>query len=238
VNTKTGDLCWKTLYRVGGVAPLIALVFYSSEFLISFSGETYPTTPEGWFALFQRSRILGLYFLNALDVLSIALLGTLFLALYVALKETNPSLMAIAAFLAFLGIAVFVSTRGAMVSATLSLSDQYAAATTEAQRSQILAAGRAIHAAGRATPETTGFVFLAIAGLIISIVTLRGGGFGRATPYVGILASLATFGDDISILLAPSLAVILMPINGLLWLIWWLLVSRGLFRLGRGITEA
>jgi hypothetical protein len=26
--------------------------------------------------------------------------------------------------------------------------------------------------------------------------------------------------------------------NGLLWLIWWLLISRGLFRLGRGITEA
>jgi hypothetical protein len=238
VNTKTGDPTWKTLYRIGGVAPLIVLVFYSSQFLVSFSGETYPTTPEGWFALFQRSRILGLYFLNALDVLSIALLGTMFLALYVALKETHPSLMAIAAFLAFLGIAVFVSTRAAMVSATLSLSDQYAAATTEAQRSQILAAGRAIHAAGRATPETTGFFFTAIAGLIISIVLLRGGSFGRATAYVGILASLVTFANDMSIVLAPSLAAILMPINGLLWLIWWLLISYGLVKLGRNASKA
>jgi hypothetical protein len=106
------------------------------------------------------------------------------------------------------------------------------------QRSEILAAGRAIHAAGRATPETTGFAFLAVAGLIISIVTLRGGRFDRATAYVGILASLATCANDIGIVLAPSLAVILMPINGLLWLIWWLLISRGLLSLWRRITEA
>ena len=44
--------------------------------------------------------------------------------------------------------------------------------------------------------------------------------------------------NDISIVVAPSLAAILMPINGLLWLIWWVLVSRGLFQLGRQIAEA
>ena len=64
----------------------------------------------------------------------------------------------------------------------LSLSDQYVAATTEAQRAQILAA-------------------------------------------------LFTLVNDLSIVVAPLWASILMPINGLLWLVWWLLVSRGLFRL-------
>ncbi|MBN1580497.1 MAG: DUF4386 family protein [Anaerolineae bacterium] len=237
MNTKTDDSQWKTLYRVGGAAPLIALAFYLSQFLIFFSNETYPTTPEGWFVLFQHSKLLGLFFLNVLDVFSIALLGTMFLALYIVLRQFNPSLMAIAAFFSFLGVAVFCSTRAAAVSATLSLSDQYAAATTEAQRFQILAAGQAIHAPIRATVETAGFFFMAAAGLIISVVILHGKSLSRVTAYVGILASLVTFANDISIVVAPSLATILMPINGLLWLVWWLLISRGLFRLARDISK-
>lgn len=236
MNAETRDSAWKSLYRVGGTAPLIALAFYLSQFLISFFKETYPTTPEGWFALFQRSKVVGLFFLNALDILSIAILGAMFLALYVALRQFNQSYMAIAAFLAFLGIAVFVSTRTMMVSATLALSDQYAAATTEAQRSHILAAVQAMHAPGRATPETAGFFFMALAGLIISVVIRQSAIFGPVTAYVGILASLATFANDVSIVVAPSLATTLMPINGLLWLIWWLLISRGLFRLARGVS--
>jgi uncharacterized protein DUF4386 len=236
MTAKTGDPTWSALYRIGGMAPLIALAFYLSQFLIVFSGEMYPTTPEGWFALFQRSKLLGLFFLNALDIFSISVLGAMFLALYVALKEASPSWMAIAAFLAFLGIAVFVSSRAAMVSGTLSLSDQYAAATTETQRSQILAAGQAIHATGRATPETIGFFLMAVAGLIISVVLRRSAAFGQVTAYVGILASLFTLADDICVLVAPALAAFLMPVNGLLWLIWWLLISRGLFRLVRGVS--
>jgi hypothetical protein len=237
VNAEARERTWKSLYRIGAVAPLIALALYLSQFLLVFSGETYPTTPEGWFALFRRSRVLGLFVLNALDILSMALLGIMFLALYVALSRTHRSAMAIATFLAFLGIAVFVSTRAGMVSATLALSEEYAVATTEAQRSQIVAAGQAIHAPVRATSETIGFLFTAVAGLIISIVILRGETFGKVTAYVGILAGLFTIANDVSIVVVPSLAAILMPINSLLWTVWWLLISRGLFRLGRSDSK-
>ncbi|MBN1136721.1 MAG: hypothetical protein JXM73_09045 [Anaerolineae bacterium] len=44
----------------------------------------------GWFALFQHSKLLGLFTLNALDILSIALMGVMFLALYAALKHADP----------------------------------------------------------------------------------------------------------------------------------------------------
>ena len=238
MSTTATDPTWKSLYRIGATAPLIALAFYLSQFLIVFSGATYPTTPEGWFALLQRSKLLGLFFLNALDVISIALLGLMFLALYVALRQANPSLAAIAAFLTFLGIAVFVSSRAEAVSAMLSLSDQYAAARTEAEQSQIVAAAQAVFAPTRATPETAGFFFVAVAGLVFSLVILQGRNLGRVVAYVGVLAGLVTVANDISIVIAPSLAAILMPINGLLWLIWWALVSRGLFQLGRQVAEA
>jgi hypothetical protein len=79
----------------------------------------------------------------------------------------------------------------------LSLSDQYAAATTEAQRTMLLAAGQAMLAINRfsspgAHPGAGGYMSLlliAVAGLITSSVMLRSDVFNRATAYVGILAS-------------------------------------------------
>jgi hypothetical protein len=44
----------------------------------------------------------------------------------------------------------------------------------------------------------------------------------------GFVAALANFGGRV---LAPTVAEILMPINGLLWFAWWILVSVNLFRL-------
>jgi hypothetical protein len=235
----TEESTWKNLYRIGGIAPLITLALYVSEFLaIMISGVTYPATPAEWFALFQRDKILGLLFLNAPDVLSIALLGIMFLALTMVLKRYNPSAMVIAAFIAFLGIALFVSTRADMVTATLSLSEQYAAATTDAQRVQILAAGQATHAPIRATPETIGFFFIAVASLIVSVVVLRSNTFNKITAYVGILAGLATIVNHVSLIIAPSLAAILMPISGLLWFVWWTMISVGLFKLARDVSDA
>jgi hypothetical protein len=234
-NNQTTDAKWKTLYRAGALAPLIALAFYTFQMVIMGFGEALPATMDDWFLLFQRNKILGLIYLNALDPFSIALLGMMFLALYIALGRDNQSLMTIAAFFAFLGIAVFVSTRAAAVSATLTLSDQYAAAATEVQKSQILTAGQAIHSTVRGTPETVGFLFMAVAGLIISLVILRSETFGQATAYVGILGMVMTLADHISLIIAPSMAGILMPINGLLWLIWWLMISVGLFKLAKGL---
>lgn len=240
-DVETADASWKRLYRIGSVAPLIMLTFYLIQVLTwifgDLAGEPYPTTTSDWFSLFQRNKVLGLLYLNALDIFSIAILGIMFLALYVAFKRTSASYMIIAVFFAFIGIAAFVSSRADTVSASLSLSSQYAAATAEAQRAQILAAWQATDAPVRATIQTIGFLFIAVASLIISAVMLQSKVFGKATAYVGILAGVGTFADQICIVVAPSISSILMPINGLLWFIWWILVSRGLFQLGKRIPK-
>jgi hypothetical protein len=73
------------------------------------------------------------------------------LALYVALRRISESFMAVATALYFVAIAVyFVSNT---VFETLSLSDKYAAATTDAQRAVYLAVGQAM----LATFEGTAF---------------------------------------------------------------------------------
>ena len=121
----------------------------------------------------------------------------------------------------------------------LPLSDLHAAATTDTEKAIYLAAGEALSQVSTATPQTLGFLLMAGAGLIISIVILRSHAFvrsvalSRAMGYVGIAGSVAALANFGGRLLAPSIAEILMPINGLLWFVWWILASVNLFRLAR-----
>ena len=223
---------WTALYRAGAMAPLVVLVFYLSQFLILAFFPPFPTDIEGWYALFQRSKLLGLWYLNALDIVSFTLLGILFLALYQALKDTSPSWMVIALYLALLGVVVFVVPRVLTLSVAV-LSDLHAVATTEAQRTLYLGAGEALSSLSTATPQTLGFLLMAAAGLIVSAVNLRGRDFGRATSYVGIAGFVVALANYLTRLLEPSVAAYLLPVNGLLWLVWWLMMALGLFRLAR-----
>ena len=224
---------WKRLFLIGGAAPVMTLAIYLSQWLIiALTGEAYPITPEEWFAFFEHGKLLGLIYLNAFDVFSIAILGLMFLALYVALKRTHPPLMAVAAFFMFLGVAVFVSSHSDAASAMLTLSDQYTTVVSEAGRSQILAAGEAVLVSTRATPETIGFFFIAFGSLTTSFVILRNKAFSRGIAYIGSLAFLLTLANDISLVFAPSITPMLMPLNGFLWLIWWILIGRKLLQLG------
>jgi hypothetical protein len=233
VDAENGDTTWKPLYKIGAVVPWVTLASYLIELVVIVLGEAYPATMADWFSLLQRNKILGLLYLNALDTFSIALLGLMFVAVCVALRRANPSFATIAAFLAFLGIAVFVATRALMVSGLLNLTGQYAAAATEMERSQLLIAGEAIASPARATPQTTGFFFLAVATSIISLVDWRGDIFGKAAAYVGISAGFFTFIGDLFLIIAPSVAGLLMPVGMLLWPAWWILIGLALFRMGR-----
>lgn len=225
---------WRSLLQAGAVAPLITLATYVIEVIgVILVGDSYPTSTLEWFTLFAEDKLLGLLALNVFDVVSIALLGIMFLALYVVLRKQNESMMLMAVFFALLGIAVFVASRADMGSTMLKLSDEYAAATTQMQKDQILAVGRALGAPVRATIDTIGYFFIAAASLIISAVILRSGLFNKVTAYVGILGFIIALVSRLGLGIDSSLGEMLMPVHGFVWLIWWVLISRGLFRLAR-----
>ena len=100
-----------------------------------------------------------------------------------------------------------------------------------------LAAGEALSQVSSATPQTLGFLLMAAAGLIISAVVLRSNTrrqfLGKAAAYVGIVGFVAALANYLTRLLAPDIAAMLMPINGLLWFAWWIMVSVGLFKLAK-----
>ena len=246
-NAETLDANWKSLYKVGGVAALIAGVLFRRNLAADiglFSQHTAPVTVSDWFALLQSNRLLGLAFLNIFDLVNYALVGLMFLALYAVLRRANRSYMAIATTLGCVGIAVYFASNTAF--SMLSLSDQYAAATTDAQRTMSLAAGQAMLAINRfsdpgAHPGTGGYVSLlliAVAGMITSVVMLRSAVFNRAIACVGILASALDLAYCIVFAFVPAvdselLAVCFIPAAGLLLMIWHILIGQRLYQLGR-----
>ncbi len=229
-DAETADSRWHWLYKIAGAAALISLMIIPIQ-LIVFIVSPPPSTAIGWFTLFQNNKLLGLLAFELLIIVSCALAIPMYLAFYAALRRVNESFMAIATVLGLVGIVAFFVARPAFE--MLYLSDQYAAATTDAQRSLFLAAGEAMYAIFNGTASHLGYVFAALAPLIISVVMLRSNIFSKATAYMGILANVIALGFYV-----PKIGIIFGVISVFPFLmIWNILVARRFFQLGQGVSK-
>jgi len=235
-NEKIEDPKLKSLCRVGGWSALIVGTLLAVEMIV-YIASSAPSLADtaGWFKLFQSNRLLGILNFGILETIALLLFVPIFLALYAALRQASESTMSIAAILAFIAIAVNFAT-GKLFS-LLTLSDLYAAATTDAQRAAFLAAGQAAlaqSAQGGIGGAAEGGIPLAVAGLLISAVMLRSKIFGKATAYVGILAN----GIGLAMYMSAAART---AFGGsaffgpffLLSVIWFFLIGQRLLHIGR-----
>lgn len=241
-NCEITDFSWKSLYFVGGTTALIAVVVGMVEILISFmpGGNTPYETVTDWFALFQNNWFLGLRNLGLLNIFLTVLGIPTFLALYGVHRRVNQAYAALAMIISFIGVAVFLATNRAF--SMLALSHQYATATTEAQRAMVAAAGQAQLSVGQShTPGTfLGFFLSEVAGIIISVVMLQSKIFSKASAYTGIVGFSFLLIFDIASSFTPAsdgAAMIFAMIGGLLSMIWYILLARRLFQLGRDASK-
>ncbi len=233
-NAENTDASWKGLYRIGGAAALILLLYSVVTMIILTLFGVPPSTAAECFTMLQNNRIVGLLRLDILTVFVYMPLGyLLFLGIYIALRRTNGAYATLATVLIFAGITLFLATPSAL--SMMVLSDKYALATTDAQRSQLLAAGEAILASDmwHGTGAIIGSMLLQSGALLISVVMLQGEIFSKAIAYVGILTHGLDLAHLIFLLLVPGLGTILVAIAGTLYLIWFPLVGLRLFQLGR-----
>jgi hypothetical protein len=135
LDVETADPYWRWLYRIGGAAALFAAAMITIQITV-FIIWGQPETALGWFTLFEDSKLAGLLAFKLLLVISTALGIATTLALYVALRGVNESLMAIALVVDLLEAVAFIMARPAFE--MLYLSERYAAATTDAQRAMFL----------------------------------------------------------------------------------------------------
>lgn len=224
-SAETADSRWHWLYKIGGVAALFSVVIIPIQ-LIIFTNVPEPTTASGWFTLFQDNKLLGLLSFEVLFVVNAALGITMALALYVALRRVNESFMAMALAFSLIGTIAIIVARPAID--MLYLSDQYAAATTDAQKSMFLAAGEAVIAMRHGTAFHVSYNLANIYLLIVPLVMLQSNIFSKITAYMGILAGVIGFG-----LYVPTIGVFLSVLSVLFMAIWDILVARRLFQLGR-----
>ena len=164
--------------------------------------------------------------MDLLLIVDQVLVGLVLLALYITLRRTSQSFMAIALTVGLVGIAAYFASTAAFE--MLSLSDQYAAATTEAERSMFLAAGQAMLAIYQGTTFDVGYILEGVALLIIAVVMLRSTLFSKRTACVGILLGVMS-------LVPPTAGTIglLFALGSLVPLeIWDILIARRLFQLG------
>jgi hypothetical protein len=237
---------WKSLYTISSAAALIAalifrrwlgaeFIFLRSIGIIRFGPTTEPGSVIDWFTLLQTHRLIGLTLLNFFDIVNYALVGLIFIGLYAALERADKSFMTLAMALGFAGMSVYFASNQAF--AMLSLSDQYAAATTDAQRSMFLAAGQALLTMNNfiqgGSGIVTSFLLVNLAGLIISIVMAASSIFSKGTAYVGILAHGFGLGVIIPLAFAPPLTFIPLSASAPFLLIWYILISLRLFQMSR-----
>lgn len=225
------DTNWKPLYRAGGVAALITAVLIPTQIIVFVA---WPPPLEGtageWFMLFQDNWLLGLLSLDLLLMVDYVFLVPIVLALYVALRRISASLMVVALAVYFVAIATYLASNTAFE--MLSLSDQYAAATTDSQRAMYLAAGQTMLATFEGTAFQVSYVLASVAGIMIGAVMLRSDIFSRLTAYALIVGDVIGLG-----LYVPAMGIFLSVISvPVLW-IWYILIARRLFQLGSGASK-
>jgi len=217
---------WQGLYKAGGIATTVMLALIPVQIVIYIVWPP-PGTVQGFFELFQNNWLLGLLSMDVLYVLNNTLLGIIYLALYIVLKRANQSLALIALALGFLGITAYFPSNISFE--MFSLSNGFAAATTQLEKSTFLAAGEGMLAIYTGTSFNVYYVLNAVALLMVAWIMLRSDLFSKATAYWGLasggLMSIPSSAGAIGMVFAlASLAP---------WVVFCVLIARRFFQLAR-----
>lgn len=220
------DEAWRPLYWIAAAAALLSVAF------IFIAGIVYaisppPTTIAGWFRLYHENWLLGLLAGDLMMLASYVLMGLIYFALYGALRRVNQPFMALATALAFVGMAAYYTANPAF--SMLSLSNQYAAATSATERAALLGAGQAMITNWTGTAFDAAYFLSAIALLIVSVVMLRSTVFSKWTAYAGLAVGVLTLVPAT----AGTVGVVFSFVSLIPTVIWFLLIAWRFFQLGR-----
>jgi hypothetical protein len=219
----TVDQSWKGVYKSGGLSLFaggaILVIFLLSVFIFRVA---LPLTPRA--VLENPMPPVTLYLLAALGEL---LLLPAALGLYLSLKDVNKNHMLIAAASWSVAVAMYLVSRGQIIS-LLPMSGRYAAATSEAMRAAYLvSADQVIEVAN--IYGNMALMLHQVGSIILGLVMLQGV-YGRRTGYfvtvVGVMTFIGTFG----VVLKPLSFLTLFGL--MLTAIWQIVVGIKLRKLG------
>lgn len=225
---------WKDLYIIGGICGILTSILIALAIVIYFIWPYQPglTSPSEIFSTIQANTFKGLMSLDFMMVIATFFLIPFFLAVYISTKHVNESYALIALVFGLISCVLAFFMRP--IAEMFYLSGQYAAATTDALRSQYLAAGEALSAIFNGTAWILYFISFGIELLISSLLMLKIEAFKKITAWLGIFQTIGIF--SIFAVIIPETAQITTMLNlvtTLIWTVWNVLVARTLFQLPR-----
>ena len=232
----TNDL--KNVYEVGAIAILIQLSTILLLLIASFAlglGPR-PTTVQGFYTMYGESKLIGMLHDDFASLILIAMYLGSAPALFFALRKQNFTVTLLSAIMLLTGAVGAFSVHAGF--SMMHLSDLYAAAATEAQRAQLLAAGEAVLASDmwNSTAGYLGGILLQGPGVILSILMLRNKDFSKVTAISGLLGNGLDLIQHLLHPFIPEIAGLIQPIMGIFYLVWFPLLARDFLRLRRKVA--
>jgi hypothetical protein len=225
---------WKELYTIGGITCILSIAIIILGVIAYLIWPYLPgyTTTEHIFAVTQNNPLAGLMALDFFLVIGNLFTILLILAMYVSLKRVNEAYALIALVLGLIAMTLIIPARPIVEMFTLS--DLYANASSDAARSQYLAAGEALLSLFDGTSFATNTVFGAVSLLISSLLMLRGTVFGKAAAWVGIITNAAVLG----FWLPGSAGTFLLFLSLPGYIVWYIQLAPRFFQLARTAKTA
>lgn len=216
---------WNILYKSSGIIAWITLGLIPVQIVI-FILWPPPTTVLDFYSLFQKNALIGLFNLDLLYLLTVLFIGYIYLAFYVALKDTHKSIATIALALGLIGVAVYFISNVSFE--MMSLSNQYLLAETNEQKTILLAVGKVMLTRYSGTAFGVYYILNGLSLILFSVAMIRNEVFSKKTAYIGLVAGI--------LMLVPSTVGMVGMIFALTSLIptsiWLFMIARRLNQIG------
>ncbi|MHB1017575.1 MAG: hypothetical protein ACYC2X_06790 [Coriobacteriia bacterium] len=220
-----------TLFRAGAIAAALTVFITIVQIVLGVvwtPPDFAPTAAvaESMLQLIETSPIRAFVTLDGLMVLDYLLLAVVYLALYAAMRDREPSLMTLGTVLALVAITLYFTANPSIT--MFVLAEQYSAGMPDA--AGVVTAAQAVLATFEGTAFIIHYLVMGIAGILVSVAMLRGVIFSRATGIAGVAQG--------SMMLVPvtfGMIGLIFAVGSLVpFIVWFILVAR---RLGRLATE-
>lgn len=235
----------KGIYQLGAIAALVMAAGSLADIFISMAlgGDLtlIPKNAPDRFVQLQNNALLGLYYLDLLNVITSILVIPVVFALCWAHRQVLPAYSGLVMILSIIGTAIFVS--GNVALPMLELSHKYAVTASETYRIAIVAAGEALLARGEhgGLGVFIGFVIPTIGNILLSGIMVKGKIFRSYIAWFGLIGNSLLLFYLVLVTFIPgvkSVATVIAAPGGIMTITWLVLSAVKLFQCSKAMPDA
>ena len=234
-----GNDTLKSILMIGVICSITVIILTVMDIVIgtSLGGNlnAIPATAAERFVQLQNQPLLGLYYLDTLNMVTSILMIPVFTALFLMQRKTKTSFLILALMFFAIGTAIFVNNNASLP--MLGLSKQFANALP-AQKDLLSAAGESllIKGAHGSMGAFLGFVLSMMATILMSLSMIQSKIFGKVTGWIGLAGAILLLIYLVLVTFIPSAQSIAMALaapGGIMSLVWMILYTLKMLRIVR-----